>query len=340
VNASEGSTNIGFAGAADFALTMRIAECLSHSDFVADAYRDEIEVKDRNGRVTIQPNPRATSNIVVALELANRLGITVTEVMQNLYVVNGRPAWMSTFLISSINRCGRFHSLRFDMGGAGETRQCIAWTCEKRFAIPDNVRTLADAIKVNLPVLEGTAITWAMVKEEGWLDKRGSKWRTMPDQMFKYRAATFWTRVYSPELTMGIRAEDEVDDIAQPAQSSNGDRAAQVSAVLNGNGHRNGTNGKTEEPPAPSPTPGASSAPEPPPVIVPAAARTTKERMADIEQLERLSARIHQAKWDGLPTHLKNEYNVHSAKALKSEQIEELIAFVRKKIEKAQGPEQ
>jgi hypothetical protein len=38
----------------------------------------------------------------------------------------------------------------------------VAWTCEKRFPIGEGVRTLADAIAANLPVLDGTPITWDM----------------------------------------------------------------------------------------------------------------------------------------------------------------------------------
>lgn len=59
----------------------------------------------------------------------------------------------------------------------------------------------------------GTEITWDMVKSEGWLDKSGSKWKTMPEQMFNYRAAAFWARKFCPELLMGIPTADEVKDV-------------------------------------------------------------------------------------------------------------------------------
>jgi hypothetical protein len=316
VAASEGSTGVGFAGAADFALTLRVAACLSQGDFVPDNYRDQIEV---NG--VMKPNPRAISNCVVALELANRLGVSWLTVMQNLYVVHGRPGWMSQFVITTINGSGRFHSLRFDLTGTGDDRQCVAWTCEKRVRIPDNVQTLADAIAAKLPVLAGTAITWAMVKAEGWLNKKGSKWATMSGQMFCYRAAAFWGRIYAPELLMGFRTAEEQEDMAQ---NSNGERAAQVSAALNANGHTNGTNGNTAEQPPDAP-PGA---PAPKPEGVPSTARTTKERLADIEQLERLNAHIDRTKWDGLPTYLKNRHKAHP-KELTTDEMEALIAHVR-----------
>ena len=53
-----------------------------------------------------------------------------------------------------------------------------------------------------------------MVKAEGWDSKTGSKWKTMPEQMFKYRAAAFWQRAYAPEISMGLQTAEEAIDIA------------------------------------------------------------------------------------------------------------------------------
>jgi hypothetical protein len=53
-----------------------------------------------------------------------------------------------------------------------------------------------------------------MAKLEGWLDKPGSKWKTMPELMLKYRAAAFFGRLYAPEIMMGLYSADEVVDIA------------------------------------------------------------------------------------------------------------------------------
>ena len=52
-----------------------------------------------------------------------------------------------------------------------------------------------------------------MAIDEGWYSKNGSKWRTMPEQMLRYRAASFWCSTYSPELSMGMRTvEENVED--------------------------------------------------------------------------------------------------------------------------------
>ena len=52
-----------------------------------------------------------------------------------------------------------------------------------------------------------------MAKNEGWLDKNGSKWKTMPRQMMMYRAASFFARVYCPDVLMGMQTVEEVKDV-------------------------------------------------------------------------------------------------------------------------------
>jgi hypothetical protein len=62
----------------------------------------------------------------------------------------------------------------------------------------------------------------AMAKAEGWLSKSGSKWQTMPELMIMYRSAAFWTRVYAPEMSMGLHTSEEREDIMHvPAVRNN-----------------------------------------------------------------------------------------------------------------------
>jgi hypothetical protein len=42
-------------------------------------------------------------NTMISLEMANRIGASPLAVMQNLYIVHGKPSWSSTFIIASIN---------------------------------------------------------------------------------------------------------------------------------------------------------------------------------------------------------------------------------------------
>jgi hypothetical protein len=162
-----------------FKNAQRMAVLLSESQLIPETFRGKV------------------ADCVIALELANRIGASPLAVMQNLYIVHGKPAWSSQFLISCVNASGRFTPLRYQMGGVGDDYGCIAWAVDK-----DDER------------LESPRVTIKMAKDEGWFSRNGSKWKTMPDLMLRYRSATLFARTYAPELTMGIHCEDEIIDIA------------------------------------------------------------------------------------------------------------------------------
>lgn len=162
-----------------FALAQRVARALSESSLVPEQYRQNIP------------------NCLVALEIAHRIGASPLFVCQNLYVISGRPSWSSTFIIASINSCGRFSPLRFTLKGSGMERTCVASAIEKATG----------------EILEGPAVSMAMAKAEGWLGKNGSKWQTMPELMLRYRSAAFFGRLYAPEMLLGMQAAEEVQDV-------------------------------------------------------------------------------------------------------------------------------
>lgn len=136
-------------------------------------------------------------NCIIAIELAGRIGASPLLVAQNLHVIQGRPSWSATFLIAALNSSGKFSPLRFEMTGTGKDLACHAWALDK--ATGDR--------------LEGPTVTMAMANEEGWSTKGGSKWKTMPELMIRYRAAAFFSRLYAPEITMGMHTVEEVEDV-------------------------------------------------------------------------------------------------------------------------------
>lgn len=135
-------------------------------------------------------------NVLIAQNMAKRIGADLLQVMQSLYIVHGKPAWSASFLIACFNNCGKFSRMQFEFSGEGDEYGCQAMAIE-----------LATG-----EVVRGTKITWKMVKAEGWDSKAGSKWKTMPEQMFRYRAASFFVRTYAPELSLGMHTADEVGD--------------------------------------------------------------------------------------------------------------------------------
>lgn len=151
----------------------------------------------------IYQGQQGLANSLIALELAGRMGISPLTVMQNMTPINGRPSWSSSFLIGTVNACGRFSPLRFIFDDAENPSSCYA-----------EANDLATG-----EVLRGEKITIAMAKAEGWFGRQGSKWQTFPGQMLRYRAGAFWARVYCPEISLGIITKEEAIDV-EPVQVS------------------------------------------------------------------------------------------------------------------------
>lgn len=174
-------TRAGFDSAGAFELMQRGARLLASSSLVPQQFQSNLP------------------NCVIALEMAQRLGASPLMVMQNLYVVHGRPAWSSQFLIACVNQCGRFSALQYEWSGSeGQDN----WGC----------RAVAVELRTGRQV-RGPMITIGQAKKEGWVSKSGSKWQTLPELMLTYRAATFFARTNAPELTMGLPSREEAEDI-------------------------------------------------------------------------------------------------------------------------------
>ena len=169
-----------------------------------------------DSQLTVKSEAEAVANCVIAFDVATRIGASPLMVMQNLYIVYGRPSWSSKFLIATINTCGRFEPLKFELTSNGVCNngvanvKCVAWTTPKGVTHDENGKPVTSKSPL---ALRGTAVTIQMAIDEGWYSKNGSKWRTMPEQMLRYRAASFWCSTYSPELSMGMRTvEENVED--------------------------------------------------------------------------------------------------------------------------------
>lgn len=172
--------SLGIFGTSDnFIMAMQMAKALSSSTIVPATFQ------------------RNDANCLIAIEQANRLKVSPLMVMQNLYVIQGRPSWSSKFLIAAINNSGKFDmELQFEetKDKDGKPFSCMAWTMK------------------NGRRVEGMTVDMDMAKDEGWLSKNGSKWKTMPQLMLRYRAASFFSSLNCPELTMGLYTKEEMQD--------------------------------------------------------------------------------------------------------------------------------
>ena len=172
--------SLGIFGTEDnFVMATQMAKALAESTIVPQSYQ------------------KNWCNCLIAIEQAQRLRVSPMMVMQNLYVIQGRPSWGSSFLIAAINNSGKYDTeLQFEESKDknGKPYSCIA------YALKNGRR------------IEGMEITMDMAQAEGWLNKNGSKWKTMPQLMLRYRAASFFARLNCPEITLGLYTRDEIMD--------------------------------------------------------------------------------------------------------------------------------
>lgn len=212
---------MGFGDLASFEFLQRSAKAFASSSMVPTAYQ-AMTTKGYGERATVEPNPAAISNCMIALDMAQRMNANPLMIMQNLYVIEGRPSWSSQFIIAAINNCGKFSPLRFDLEWLDEmdaTFSTFEWVnkqkVEKKHSIRiKNARCIAWAIeKATGERLESAPVTMEMAVNEGWYGKNGSKWRSMPDLMLRYRTAAFFGRIYAPELLMGLPTAEEMQDV-------------------------------------------------------------------------------------------------------------------------------
>lgn len=163
----------------------RMANLFANSKFVPKAFQGDV------------------GGCLIALNMANRMKADPLQVMQSLNVIYGKPSFSSAFLIACFNQLRRFTTIRYIFTGE---RGTDSWGCKAA------TMELATG-----EVSEGTTVTIGMAKAEGWYNKNGSKWQTMPELMLRYRAATFLIRTVAPEVALGFLTTEEALDITDKA---------------------------------------------------------------------------------------------------------------------------
>lgn len=187
----------------------------------------------------------------ILCQMAIRMDVDPFMLMQNCYVVHGRPGFLAQFAIARLNASGRIRgTLQFEFSGEGEEYGCTAWAVD------------ADTGKR----VNGPTITRRMVKAEGW-DKdtptktggvQKSKWNTMPDLMFRYRAAAFFVRTAYPDVMLGLQTVEEIRDSVLDVEAY--EAGAEKPANIKDRIALQAANG---EPKLPQPEPKAEPTPEP-----------------------------------------------------------------------------
>lgn len=160
--------------------SLAMAQTLSKSEIIPQSYKGK------------------PADCLIAIDIANRLGLSPAIVMQNSQIVRGKFSWSGSACKAMIDGCGRYQKTRYVyVGERGK----------------DSYGCYLEAIDNDGDIIKGVPVTIEMAKKEGWYNKDGSKWLSLPDLMLKYRAAAFFMRTECASIAMGFLTTEEVEDI-------------------------------------------------------------------------------------------------------------------------------
>ncbi len=263
-----------------FEHALRMCKCLASANMLPKHFQGEQNI----------------GNCMIALEIAHRGQLPVMEVLQNLIVVQGRTSWYATYIIGRINSCGLFSTLEWESENDGTAN----W----------RMRAKATELKTGKELI-GSWVSLQMARDEHW----GGKWQTMPEQMLRYRSAAFWQRLYAPNITMGIKDQYEVEDIAfeevKPADNpdeAERKNAAAIAALQESIGKKKPETPATSEPEKPADQP-AEGAQEPKPLVEIVVEQPEGEQKPKPESYE---ATLERAKRNlGIPTNAQESSEIN-----------------------------
>lgn len=132
---------------------------------------------------------------MVALMMAQQLEVNPLLCIQNLQIINGRPGFSASYAIALANQRGPF---------AGP----ITWSSKGK---GDNLEVTAHAIVKSTGEQVSATCSMEMAKAEGWV--KNPKYKSIPEQMLRYRSATWLIRLHCPEVLLGLSTDDEVQTV-------------------------------------------------------------------------------------------------------------------------------
>lgn len=155
-----------------------MAQAFSKSELVPQAYQGKV------------------ANIMLAIDIANRIGMNPLFVMQQTSVVRGKISWSGQACSMIVNAYPKFKNVKLNYVGKQGSDDWGAYVTAIRKDTGEEVK--------------GATVDMKMVKAEGW--DSNVKWKSMPEQMLGYRAYTFFARLHCADALNGFMTEGEYED--------------------------------------------------------------------------------------------------------------------------------
>lgn len=133
---------------------------------------------------------------MVALMYAQQLGEHPMVMFQEVTVINGRPGTSARFAIARANKSGLLQGpISWKEKGQGDALEVTASA---------TLRDTGEVIQATVTMKEAAA--------DGWT--RNSKYKSIPGQMLRWRAATRLINLYMPEVLFGLGVKEEIEPVS------------------------------------------------------------------------------------------------------------------------------
>lgn len=169
----------------EFSDNWRMATQLAKSTIIPQTYQNKPE------------------NVIVAIGMAQKLGLDPFTIMQNLNIIKGKTSWSGSFCRTLIEKSNKYTNLQLIFVGQKGTD---TYGCYMQGVNKETGETI-----------KGPEVNMKMAKAENWTSN--TKWINMPELMLSYRATSFFARVYVPEALNGVQTTEEIEDIFNSNQS-------------------------------------------------------------------------------------------------------------------------
>lgn len=162
-----------------FSENYRMAAQLAKSTIIPQAYQNKPE------------------NVIVAIGMAQKIGLDPFTIMQNLNIIKGKTSWSGSFCRTLIEKSNKYSNLKLIFVGekGTDTYGCYMQGISKETG----------------ELIKGPEVNMKMAKSENWTSN--PKWNNMTELMLSYRATSFFARVYVPEALNGVQTTEEIEDI-------------------------------------------------------------------------------------------------------------------------------
>lgn len=161
-------------------------------------------------------------DVLMAVDLARRLGMPPLHVLRSLYPIGGKIGWKAEFIIALARQGG--WSIEYEVQETEPPLQSGGKKYPNMSVCATLVHDQSGQRKV------GMRVTMQQAIDAGWA--RNPQYSHSAGLMLRYRAATFCIRLHEPGLLMGMHTTEELADVRASGATERTNERAEAEVVV------------------------------------------------------------------------------------------------------------